>query len=184
MYRTGRTAVSAWSMVPLLSGASRPRRPVRSHRPASTPVRSSDSTGDPCSASSGSAYCGLSHAMLCSSVNARSPVTLPSANLRTRSNIASAVAIVGNAKYSPLAPEARAITEAACSAASVLPSPVGAVTSSSPAPDTSSGRWAAMSACSPFGGNGNRSSNDRSTNSARPSPACRTNTGADATAAP
>ena len=84
---------------------------------------------------------------------------------------ASAVAIVGSAKNSPRAPAACPSTDAAYKAASVFPSPVGAVTSSSPAPfpRTTPGRCDTRSACRRLGGNGDMSSNRSAANRARPS---------------
>lgn len=120
--------------------------------------------------------------MLCSRTSARSPATLRSANSATRPCIASAVAIVGRAKNRPDAPDALPITDAACNAASVFPSPVGAVTSNNPGPSTNPGNSSATDACRALAAKSNCSPNDFSSHCATPNPASATHAPAAATA--
>jgi hypothetical protein len=67
-----------------------------------------------------------------------------SSHASTRLNMASLVARVGSATKQPPAPERAASTSAAASAASVLPSPIGASITSSPGPDSDWASWTAL----------------------------------------
>ncbi len=122
--------------------------------------------------------------MLCNNTNARSPPTFIRANSSPRGTIASAVAIVGNATNTPPAPDTRPNTDAACNAASVFPSPVGAVTSTNPEPrsPTNPGKPRSTLSCNAFAENGNCPANDRAGKTADPSPASPTTRSAASTA--
>ncbi len=179
-----------WSIVRALSAARIPRRPPRSHCAAKTPSDGPLSTFDPPTEAWASSSKSLfNHDMPWTSASDAFLARLRSANSRVRRNMASVVAIVGNAKTTPLAPQTSPKCKAASCAASVLPSPGGAVINSRPAPWTSTGSSRSSEACSGLGGaKPNRSRNAASPsgsarNTARPRPAASTSAGASCTAA-